>query len=60
MEKPPRALAKTRAMITPDVEEIEAIIAYEGAVFAQALNEPEFAEAAAAFFEKRPPRFTRS
>lgn len=59
MEKPPHALARTRAMIGPDVEEIEASIAREGAIFAEALQGAEFAEAATAFFEKRPPRFTR-
>lgn len=59
MKKPPRALAKTRAMIVPDTKEVEAIIAHEGDIFAQALNEREFAEAATAFFEKRPPLFTR-
>lgn len=60
MAKPPHALARTKAMIAPDLEEVEAIIAHEGAIFAQALNGPEFAEAATAFFEKRAPRFTRS
>ncbi len=57
-EKPPRALARTRAMIVPDLQDIEAVIAHEAAIFAEALKGPEFAEAAAAFFEKRPPRFT--
>ncbi|MEJ7928057.1 enoyl-CoA hydratase [Sphingobium sp. AN641] len=59
MEKPPHALARTRAMIIPDTQEIEAIIGHEGAIFAEALNGSEFAEAATAFFEKRAPRFIR-
>lgn len=59
LEKPPQALARTKALIAPEREALVALIEKEAAVFAQCLTGPEFAEAATAFFEKRPPRFAR-
>ena len=57
LEKPPLALARARGLTAPDTTALAATVEREAAVFAQCLTGPEFAEAASAFFEKRPPRF---
>ena len=60
LDKPPLALARARALTLPDAAALNAVIAREAAVFGECLAGPEFAEAARAFFEKRPPRFASS
>jgi enoyl-CoA hydratase/carnithine racemase len=57
--KPPAALRATKALIRGDLATIRAAIAAEAAAFGQRLGSPEFAEAASAFFAKRPPDFTK-
>ncbi len=56
LAKPPLALARARALVAPDPALITATVEREAAVFAECLAGGEFAEAARAFFEKRPPR----
>ena len=57
LAQPPLALARARALTVPDPAATAAVVAREAAVFAECLAGDEFAEAARAFFEKRPPRF---
>ncbi len=57
LEKPPLALARARALTAPDRAAAAETVEREAAVFGECLAGPEFAEAARAFFEKRPPRF---
>ena len=57
LDKPPLALARARALTVPDRAAALAAMEREAAVFSECLAGPEFAEAAQAFFEKRPPRF---
>lgn len=60
LAKPPQALARTKGLLAPDSAATAALIAREADAFAQALKGDEFAEAAAAFFEKRKPVFRKS
>lgn len=56
----PSALRHTKALLrAPLQEELRATMAKEAAIFIAALRGPEFAEAATAFFAKRPPDFSR-
>jgi enoyl-CoA hydratase/carnithine racemase len=55
--KPPQALRLTKALLRSAAEPLTDRIAVEGRAFARQLASPEFAEAKAAFFEKRPPSF---
>lgn len=57
LEKPPLALGRARALIASDSADLDAVIEREAAVFGECLAGPEFAEAARAFFEKRPAKF---
>lgn len=58
VQKPADALAATKRLLkAPLAEETRARMRAESAVFAERLASAEFREAAAAFFEKRPPRF---
>lgn len=54
---PPQAILKSKALINPNRAEIAAQMAAEGKAFAAQLQSPEFAEAAAAFAQKRAPVF---
>lgn len=55
----PAALRRTKALMRePLLTETRMAIAAEGHAFGEALCGPEFAEAAAAFFAKRPPDFS--
>lgn len=57
--QPPAALRQTKALLkAPGREELDEVINKEIEVFSQALQGPEFAEAATAFFEKRAPDFS--
>lgn len=59
LARPPEALARARRLIAPPPHEIEALILREGEELVCCLHAPEFQEAAQAFFEKRPPDFSR-
>lgn len=54
---PPVALRLTKQLLRTDAETVSDRMAREGALFSQRLASPEFAEAARAFAEKRPPKF---
>lgn len=57
---PPAALRRTKAMIkAPLMPRVQKVMMAEADAFVEALQGPEFAEAASAFFEKREPDFTR-
>lgn len=57
---PPQALANTKALLKENqAEQVKSVMVREEALFAQALQGAEFAEAASAFFEKRPADFSR-
>jgi enoyl-CoA hydratase/carnithine racemase len=58
--KPPEAVRLTKKLLGHDPAAVRARIAEEGELFAARLTSPEAAEAFAAFFEKRPPDFSRS
>jgi enoyl-CoA hydratase/carnithine racemase len=58
--KPPEAVRLTKKLIGQDPAAIAARIAEEGELFAGRLKSAEAAEAFAAFFEKRPPDFSRT
>jgi enoyl-CoA hydratase/carnithine racemase len=58
--KAPEAVRLTKRLLAPDPAAVRARIAEEGELFAKRLTSPEAAEAFAAFFEKRPPDFSRS
>ncbi|WP_300380422.1 enoyl-CoA hydratase-related protein [Henriciella sp.] len=53
----PAAIMKSKQLIRGNREAVAARMAAEGKVFAEQLKSPEFAEAAAAFAEKRKPVF---
>jgi enoyl-CoA hydratase/carnithine racemase len=55
--KPPVALRRTKALLRSTTTTVPERMAEEGKAFAEQLAGPEFTEASAAFFEKRPPRF---
>jgi enoyl-CoA hydratase/carnithine racemase len=56
----PSALRNTKALLRePQVEELRAAMVQEARIFIESLRGPEFAEAVAAFFAKRPPDFSR-
>ena len=57
--KAPEALAKAKALMRRAPEPLADRIALEGRQFAAQLRSPEFAEAAAAFVERRPPDFDK-
>ena len=57
--KAPEALAKAKALMRRAPEPLADRIALEGRQFAEQLRSPEFAEAAAAFMERRPPDFDK-
>lgn len=54
---PPSAIRKSKALINMNRDEIAQQMQTEGKVFAAQLQSPEFAEAAAAFAQKRAPVF---
>ncbi|MEC3909230.1 enoyl-CoA hydratase [Sphingobium sp. CR2-8] len=56
---PPLALARSKALLRGNADEIEALIVREAGLLAEGLTGAEFAEAVQAFAEKRPPRFVR-
>lgn len=58
--KPPEAVRLTKKLIRQDPSAVRARIAEESELFSARLKSPEAAEAFAAFFEKRPPDFSRS
>lgn len=61
VKMPPAALRRTKAMIkAPLMPRVQKVMMAEAEAFVEALQGPEFAEAASAFFEKREPNFTRS
>jgi enoyl-CoA hydratase/carnithine racemase len=55
--KPPSALRRTKQLLRSPAEPLLDRQSEEGRAFAAQLASPEFAEAKAAFFEKRTPRF---
>lgn len=57
--KPPAALRKTKALLNTDLETVHTRIDAEAKVFGEQLNGAEVKEAIAAFFEKRPPDFSK-
>ncbi|WP_300541887.1 enoyl-CoA hydratase-related protein [Maricaulis sp.] len=57
--KPPAALAKAKELMRMAPEPVEDRVAREGRLFSELLQSPEFAEAAAAFMERRAPDFDK-
>jgi enoyl-CoA hydratase/carnithine racemase len=57
--KAPDSLAKAKALMRRTPEPVDERIALEGRQFAEQLRSPEFAEAAAAFMERRTPDFDK-
>jgi enoyl-CoA hydratase/carnithine racemase len=55
--KPPGALRRTKALLRSPATPLAERMAVEGKAFVEQLRSPEFAEARAAFFERRPPTF---
>jgi enoyl-CoA hydratase/carnithine racemase len=56
---PPAALRRTKAMLkAPLMPRVQKVMVAEAEAFVEALQSPEFAEAATAFFEKRAPDFS--
>jgi enoyl-CoA hydratase/carnithine racemase len=55
--KPPKALRRTKALLRAPVMPLEERMQIEARAFVDQLGSPEFAEAKAAFFERRPPKF---
>lgn len=53
----PMAMRRSKALIRANRDAVVAQMSAEGKVFAEQLKSPEFAEAAAAFMQKRPPVF---
>lgn len=56
--KPPEAVRLTKKLLREDPAAVRERIAEESALFGDRLRSPEAAEAFAAFFEKRPPKFS--
>lgn len=60
VKMPPAALRRTKAMLkAPLMPRVQKVMMAEADGFIEALQGPEFAEAASAFFEKREPDFSR-
>ena len=57
--KPPAALRHTKALMKADLDAVHARIEAEAKVFGEHLGGDEVKEAIAAFFEKRPPDFSK-
>jgi enoyl-CoA hydratase/carnithine racemase len=57
--KPRGALRATKRLMRRDAEPLSATLREEGSVFGERLSSPEFAEAIAAFSERREPDFTQ-
>ncbi len=57
--KPPEAVRLTKKLLRDGSSAVAERIAQESALFGERLRSPEAAEAFAAFFEKRPPNFSR-
>jgi enoyl-CoA hydratase/carnithine racemase len=57
--KPPAAVRAAKRLMRGDLGPVRARMAEELALFAERLQSDEFSEAVAAFFEKRPPDFSR-
>ena len=57
--KAPTALRNTKMLLRKNTAAAAQRMAEEGALFAQGLKSPEFAEAAGAFMQKRPPDFSK-
>jgi enoyl-CoA hydratase/carnithine racemase len=57
--KPPEAVRLTKRLIRGDLPQLRERIASENELFGQRLQSAEAAEAFRAFFEKRPPNFSR-
>lgn len=57
--KPPEAVRLTKKLLRGGSSAVAERIAQESALFGERLKSPEAAEAFAAFFEKRPPNFSR-
>ena len=55
--QPPRALRASKRLLKADRDQVEAAFRAELVAFNESLRSPEFAEAVAAFQEKREPRF---
>ena len=53
----PNAIKKTKHLVRSNKEEIKTRMGEENVLFAEQLKSPEFAEAAAAFMQKRAPKF---
>ncbi len=56
----PRATLASKALLRAEAEPVEPRMHREAELFAELLQSAEFKEAAAAFFEKRPPDFSRA
>jgi enoyl-CoA hydratase/carnithine racemase len=59
-EKPPQALKETKRLLRADVDKVTDRIRFEAQAFGERLKSTELKEAIAAFFEKRPPNFSKS
>jgi enoyl-CoA hydratase/carnithine racemase len=57
VSKAPNAVMISKRLMTGNIAAVEQRIGEEAAEFADLLRSPEVAEAIAAFYEKRPPRF---
>jgi enoyl-CoA hydratase/carnithine racemase len=57
--KPPTAMRQSKALMRASAAEISAHVAKENKILAERLTQAEFKEAAAAFFEKRAPDFSK-
>ncbi|MFC7049646.1 enoyl-CoA hydratase [Emcibacter nanhaiensis] len=57
--KAPTALMETKRLLRKNNQEIQDRMDEEGLLFAERLKTPEFMEVATAFFEKRPPDFSK-
>ena len=57
--KAPTAIMETKRLLRKNNQEIQNRMDEEGLLFAERLKTPEFMEVATAFFEKRPPDFSK-
>ena len=53
----PRAMSRAKKLMRHDAAEIAAVMEREAVIFNEQLKSPEFAESAAAFMQKRAPKF---